>query len=105
MTKANKKFDYFLDNTSLSSSLCSIHRQGFGQLERVQLTSYSITIRFNNIFSNLKCSSIHIYVFITNVYTNQLERTIEVNRQKVQNNRKIFFIIISTEHSNKYVLY
>jgi len=63
----------------ISSSLCTINRQGFGQLERVELTSYSINIQFKNIFYNLKCSSIHIYAFITNTHTNKLERTIEVH--------------------------
>ncbi|CAF3612663.1 unnamed protein product [Rotaria sordida] len=63
--------------SSSSSSLCNINRQGFGQLEHVQITSYSINIRFKNLYSNLKCSSIYIHAFITNTHTNQLDRTIE----------------------------
>jgi hypothetical protein len=66
----------YLDNPI--SSLCSINRQGFGQFERVQITSYSLTIQFQNIFSNLKCSSIHIDAFITNIQTNKFEQTIQV---------------------------
>ncbi|CAF3364520.1 unnamed protein product [Rotaria sp. Silwood1] len=62
---------------SSSSSLCTISRPGFGQLEHVQITSYSINIRFKNIFSYLKCSSIYVHAFITNTHTNQLERAIE----------------------------
>lgn len=66
----------YLDNRPL----CSINRPGLGQLERVQITSYSINIEFKNIFNTVKCSSIHTYLSITNTQTNQLERTIEVNR-------------------------
>ncbi|CAF2605269.1 unnamed protein product [Rotaria sp. Silwood2] len=61
----------------LSSPLCTIHQQGIGQLEHVQITSYSLNIRFKNIFSNLQCSSIYIHAFITDTHTNQLERTIQ----------------------------
>ena len=72
-----------LDSRLTSSSLCSIHRQGFGQLEQVQLTSTSINIRLKNIFSEVTCPSVHVDVAITNLQTNKLERTIEVNQTKL----------------------
>ncbi|CAF0811487.1 unnamed protein product [Adineta steineri] len=65
------------NNRIPSSSLCSINRPGFGQLERVQLTSYSINVQFKNLFSNLPCTSIHIEAVITNIHTNKLEEKIE----------------------------
>ncbi|CAF3673918.1 unnamed protein product [Rotaria socialis] len=60
-----------------SSSLCSIHRQGFGQLEYVELTASSINIQFTNIFSNLQCSTIHVSATITNTLTNEIEQKFE----------------------------
>jgi hypothetical protein len=84
------------------SSLCSINRQGFGQFERVQLTSYSITIQFKNIFSNLKCSSIHIDAFITNIQTNKFEQTIQVKPTGCFLQFNFFF---SIEYSNQYFSY
>ncbi|CAF0803469.1 unnamed protein product [Adineta ricciae] len=65
------------DSRLSSSSLCSIHRQGFSQFERVQLTSTSINIRLKNIFSEVTCPSVRVDVAITNLQTNKLERTIE----------------------------
>jgi hypothetical protein len=75
----------------MSSSLCDVNRQGFGQLERVQLTSHSINIQFKNIFYNFKCSSIYIYALITNIHTNKLERTIEVLKNLTKSFSSLFF--------------
>ncbi len=68
-----------IDLDNRGSSLCSINRPGFGQFEHVEITFSSIKIQFDNLFSNLQCSSISIDAFITNTHTHQLERTIEVN--------------------------
>ncbi|CAF4840954.1 unnamed protein product, partial [Rotaria magnacalcarata] len=66
------------DNRIQSSPLlCSIHRQGFGQLEYVELTASSINIQFTNIFSNLRCSTIHVSAAITNTLTNEIEQKFE----------------------------
>ncbi|UJR27566.1 hypothetical protein I4U23_008847 [Adineta vaga] len=81
-----------------SSSYCSIHRQGFGQIEQVQLTSTSITIQLKNNVSDVTCPPVHIDVAITNIQTNKLERTIE----NIQTN--IFQIDRLAPHKNYSIL-
>jgi len=65
------------DSHLSSSSVCSIHRPGFGQFEHVQISSYSIDIQLKNLFYNFKCSSIRIDVSVTRTDTDQIDRILQ----------------------------